>query len=606
MTDTDIFYRSFYYEPSVLKQLDYSKFTSFHAQILVVTCLGFFTDSYAIFISSVVGPFIAFSRFSSSYRQTKSSIQYGAVPLGIDIIMKVSLLLGTAVGQILFGWLGDIIGRKAAMGYTLLLIIVFTTLDVSVTSSSGVSTTAFVAIFCIFRFFTGITIGGEYPLTAVFTSEWAGRDFRGKMIAIVFLSQGLGLVAGVAVSLLMLAIFKDDIYECTLYSPCTPLDSAWRLAMALTLLPAITTYVLRWRLPESPRFTTHVLSNPMQAHYDVKYMMEGSVREYRLRPLGPPNRIRWEAFSSWLNTSPNKGVGWTRAPRQELLSMCVSWFLLDVVYYSQNMFLPNILSELGVKTYVGPNATGEDIYKMLTGSLQMRLLVQLMGTVPGYLFAVLLVERMGRKVLQYVGFVAMCIILVIIAVLDATVGSAGLQWLLLQLYAFLFFFSNFGPNTTTFIMPAEAFPTAYRALCFGIAAAAGKLGAVVGVAGLGYLSTTHPDLKVVVVALLAFTSLLGVFSTLPAQEAGGKSLEEISGDRDTATTLLINAEERERSFRVLQRRAAPPGGAANASTAAAAASVGTAVGTGSAVGTGNAAGIGNAASVMDDAHTPRR
>ena len=47
------------------------------------------------------------------------------------------------------------------------------------------------------------------------------------------------------------------------------------------------------------------------------------------------------------------------------------------------------------------------------------------------------------------------------------------------LYCILNLFLNFGPNTTTFIVPGEAFPTRYRSTAHGIATSAGKLGAVV-------------------------------------------------------------------------------------------------------------------------------
>ena|SRR5579863_10631941 len=47
------------------------------------------------------------------------------------------------------------------------------------------------------------------------------------------------------------------------------------------------------------------------------------------------------------------------------------------------------------------------------------------------------------------------------------------------LYCLANFFSNFGPNVTTFIIPGEIFPTRYRSTAHGIAAACGKLGAIV-------------------------------------------------------------------------------------------------------------------------------
>lgn len=47
------------------------------------------------------------------------------------------------------------------------------------------------------------------------------------------------------------------------------------------------------------------------------------------------------------------------------------------------------------------------------------------------------------------------------------------------LYCLTNFFLNFGPNTTTFIVPAEAFPTRYRSTAHGLSAACGKSGAII-------------------------------------------------------------------------------------------------------------------------------
>lgn len=47
------------------------------------------------------------------------------------------------------------------------------------------------------------------------------------------------------------------------------------------------------------------------------------------------------------------------------------------------------------------------------------------------------------------------------------------------LYCLANFFQNFGPNTTTFVIPGEVFPTRYRSTAYGLSAACGKLGAIV-------------------------------------------------------------------------------------------------------------------------------
>jgi len=50
------------------------------------------------------------------------------------------------------------------------------------------------------------------------------------------------------------------------------------------------------------------------------------------------------------------------------------------------------------------------------------------------------------------------------------------------------FFFNFGPNATTFIVPAEVFPTRVRGFAHGVSAAAGKLGAILSALLFNYLS----------------------------------------------------------------------------------------------------------------------
>ena len=85
--------------------------------------------------------------------------------------------------------------------------------------------------------------------------------------------------------------------------------------------------------------------------------------------------------------------------------------------------------------------------------------------------------------MQLQGFVAIC---VLFAVIGMALGKleTSLHGLFVTLYGATFFFSNFGPNTTTYVLPAESFPTVIRATCHGISAASGKLGAVIGGAGL--------------------------------------------------------------------------------------------------------------------------
>ena len=96
------------------------------------------------------------------------------------------------------------------------------------------------------------------------------------------------------------------------------------------------------------------------------------------------------------------------------------------------------------------------------------------GLIPGYIFAVVTIDWIGRKPLQIGGFVILTVLFAVIGFKWESLGPSGL----FVLFCFCNFFSNFGPNTTTFIVPGEHFPTHYRATAHGISAAAGKIGSI--------------------------------------------------------------------------------------------------------------------------------
>lgn len=106
---------------------------------------------------------------------------------------------------------------------------------------------------------------------------------------------------------------------------------------------------------------------------------------------------------------------------------------------------------------------------------------------PGYLTAVALITSLGAKPLQLGGFLAMAGCFGAAGFAARRRASAGgedartsTSTPILALFALTFFFSNFGPNTTTYVIPAVAFPTGIRTTCHGISAAFGKVGAAVG------------------------------------------------------------------------------------------------------------------------------
>jgi PHS family inorganic phosphate transporter-like MFS transporter len=73
-------------------------------------------------------------------------------------------------------------------------------------------------------------------------------------------------------------------------------------------------------------------------------------------------------------------------------------------------------------------------------------------------------DRLGRKITQLQGFVMMAVLYVAVAALALTKGTSITGFAIpaigaLGLYSLSFFFIDFGPNTTTFVIPAEVYPT---------------------------------------------------------------------------------------------------------------------------------------------------
>jgi len=89
---------------------------------------------------------------------------------------------------------------------------------------------------------------------------------------------------------------------------------------------------------------------------------------------------------------------------------------------------------------------------------------------------------------------------------------------------------------TTFVLPAEVFPTQYRTLGHGISAAWGKAGAIIGTFGFVYMSS-NVSLQAAL-GLLCGCNGLGFFCTFLVPETKGRTLEEISGDSVTGHTVV--------------------------------------------------------------------
>ena len=145
-----------------LAEIDKAPFGWYHVRAIVVAGIGFFTDAYDLFAVNLVNSMLGVV----FWHDAKTSP--GKIPNNADTAIKVATSSGTVVGQVGFGILADLVGRKRMYGLELILII-FATLAQALSAHSPAASIVGVVVF--WRVLMGIGIGGDYPLSSIITSE---------------------------------------------------------------------------------------------------------------------------------------------------------------------------------------------------------------------------------------------------------------------------------------------------------------------------------------------------------------------------------------------------------------------------------------------------
>ena len=337
------------------------------------------------------------------------------------VLLNATALAASAIGAVSFGALMDRLGRKRIYGLELLLLVVG-----ALISAASPSFMWLVAG----RIIVGLGVGGDYPTSAVIMAEYANRSRRGFLVTMVFAMQGIGLVAGPVIAAAFLASGLSH-------------DLIWRLLLGLGTVPAASVFYLRRRISETPRFL----------------VANGSVNEARTVV---------ESLTGHM-AAPDRGFerqSLLAAPYlSRLLGTAGTWFLIDVAFYgngvSQQFILKHVLPHANILTTT-----------LISGA------IFLVAALPGYYVAAYFMDSLGRKTIQVVGFLVMALSYATLFAWPAAFADVPV---FIGLYLVSFFFIEFGPNATTFLLPTEVFPTKIRGLGHGLSAAAGKVGAAIGV-----------------------------------------------------------------------------------------------------------------------------
>ncbi len=400
-------------------------------------------------------------------------------------VLNATMLGAAFLGALVFGRIADVFGRKRVYWLVAAIMVV---------AAIGSAFAPSLAVLIAFRFLLGLGVGGDYPVSAVLMTEYANRKDRGKLVGLVFSAQALGLIVG---PLVALALLGGGVSE----------NVTWRVLLGVGALPAAAVIYLRRKMPESPRYQAQVAARAQDADRQMSAFTGGAVSgTAAARPV-----IGLKAFLA------NRRFGVL------LLGTAGCWFLLDYAYYGNTISTPQIIG------LIKPGASA-----IVTIAIQLAIFA--VAALPGYALAIARMDRFGHRRLQLLGFVMMALCFGVIA---AVPGMTTAVAPFLIVYGVSYFFSEFGPNVTTFVLPGELFPVSVRATGHGISAGVGKFGAFVGVflfpvlqSSLGLRGT---------LLLTAGVSVAGALLTLVLPEPAGLSLEEVSGEAEKA---VIAAAER--------------------------------------------------------------
>ncbi|KAL3418655.1 inorganic phosphate transporter 1-6 [Phlyctema vagabunda] len=359
-------------------------------------------------------------------------------------------VIGIIVGQILVGLLGDGIGRR--WGLIQDAIIMFLGLCMLV-ASWGLNLEGWVICYAFSLFFYGIGVGGEYPMTATAAMENAtgsghvstkeDRLHRGRKVTMAFLMQGWGQFFNQVILILLLLIFHHGSGN----PPYSAVSAQWTFRVSFAL-PAVGTLWLvyyRWyKMPLASKQLNAAKKKSNVTGYDVQSL-----------------KLTFTHFG----------------PR--IFATAGSWFANDVFFYGNKLFQSQFIK------VISPTSSGN----VMTGWLWN--LVNVGVSLAGYYLASFLIDNKlyGRKMMMQVGFLVCFITFVIPAFAYKHYTSISGIKSFQAMYFLSSFFNQFGPNSVTFLVAAEVFPTPVRASAHGFSAAVGKLGALFASVLYNYIDT---------------------------------------------------------------------------------------------------------------------
>lgn len=412
---------------SVSERLDALPFTRRHGRVLTGSGIGWALDAMDVgLISFIIAALVE---------------HWGITKTESGLIASIGFA-GMAIGASLGGLLADRLGRRQVFAITLLVYGLATGASALVGG---------IGLLLVLRFLVGLGLGAELPVASTYVSEFAPARIRGRIIVILEAFWAVGWTAAALIGYFVVPLGSDG----------------WRWAFALGAVPAVYALIVRWSLPESPRW----LAKRGRLADAERIVADFERSAGRAKPGGGSAPSAGDgiaggsdmpaASASSAPSGPALAAGgrlaalWSREFRARTLSIWAVWFCVNFAYYGAFIWIPSILVDAGFS---------------LVRSFGFTLLITL-AQLPGYAVAAWVIEKWGRRLTLSVFLVGSAAS----AMVFGTVHSEGA--IIASGMALSFF--NLGAWGALYAVTPELYPTSLRGTGAGWAAGVGRIASIV-------------------------------------------------------------------------------------------------------------------------------
>jgi MFS family permease len=352
--------------------------------------------------------------------------------------LSTSVLYGVLFGLIIFGFIADIVGRKAGLIMCSSLVILGSVISVA---ANGTTTDGMFWMIIVGRAVVGLGMGGEYTCNVpnvMEDSEDVSRKNRGRRVSLlVMFMEVVGNNTPSILQLILVAAACRNVYIDTSAKTGVTLPNChpqviWRLSYGLGLIPCVIVLAIRVRMRDSAMYAT-----------DAKLRK----KSYDLLDLW----VILRHFSS------------------RMMGTVFMWFFIDWINYSQGNFGGVILSSV----------IGASLFKTAWIGLSEGVVLQI-----GPLIASLVVDRLGRRRTEMLGWFWLASTQLITAGVYLKLAKHAVGYVIWTTFVFIFQYFVFIP---VYLVPAEVYPTRIRATMYGWSSALGKVGGIVGTTVFPYM-----------------------------------------------------------------------------------------------------------------------